>query len=77
MNNERRKALSKIKNRIEDIREDIEQLLDEEQECFVGIPENMQNGERYEKSENAISALEEVIENLEDAAENIDAAIEE
>ena len=55
---------------------DIEQLCDEEQDYLDSIPENLQGGERYEKSEEAVSALEGAVDCLDEAIDNIDIAIE-
>ncbi len=57
MNNPRRKALNKIKDQIEDLKMAIEEVLEEEQEAFDNIPENLEGSERYEKAEDAISYL--------------------
>lgn len=76
MNNTRRKALNEIKDKIDDLRIDLEQLLEEEQDYRDSIPENMQGGERYERAEeacdnlsDAIDCMEEIISSLECAAE--------
>ena len=77
MNKARRKSLTEIKDKIEDLKTDIELLLDEEQDYLdTGFPENIQSGERYEKAEAAVSALEDAISSLEEAVESIDTAIE-
>lgn len=55
---------------------DIEQLCYEEQDYLDSIPENLQGGERYEKAEEAVSALEEAVNSLEEALDSIDIAIE-
>ena len=55
---------------------DIEQLYYEEQDYLDSIPGNLQGGERYEKAEEAVSALEYAIGNLDDATDSIDIAIE-
>ena len=47
----------------------VSSVLDEEEDAFDNIPENLQGSERYEKTEDAIDCLN-------DASENIDAAIE-
>lgn len=76
MNNIRRKSLNEIKDKIDDLRIDLEQLLEEEQDYLDNIPENMQSGERYEKAEDAVSALEEAVSSLEEAVDSIDTAVE-
>ena len=44
MNKIRRKSLTEIKDKIEDLKTELELLLDEEQEYLDNIPENMQGG---------------------------------
>ena len=45
MNNPRRKALSQLKEQIEEIQSVLEELLEEEQEYLDNIPENLQGSE--------------------------------
>ena len=73
MNNKRRKEIQKAIIDIEDI---VQKILDEEEEAFENMPENLQESERGEISQNAqdclsdaIDALEEAIGALEDAME--------
>ena len=49
MNKMRRTALASIKEKIEELKDELETLLEEEEEYRDSIPENMQGGERYEK----------------------------
>lgn len=72
MNAERRKALSAIQSRIEEakalveeIHTDLEALRDEEQEYKDNMPESFQNGEKGEKADEAISAMEDALGSLE------------
>lgn len=74
MNNSRRKALQKIYAAIEEVKSDLENIYDVEQEAFENIPENLEGSERYEAAENAVdnldnafSGLDEVLEYLEEA----------
>ncbi len=74
MNNQRRKALSKINQRAEDLHSELEELRDKEQEYIDNMPENLHQGERAEMAEkaviemnNAISALEDTTGSLEEA----------
>lgn len=90
MNNQRRKAIDALSTRIDDlktalelIREDANNIWDEEQEALDCIPENLQGSERYEKTEEAISNLEDavlgmddVIGSLEDILDSLNAATE-
>lgn len=51
---------------IEDILENVIEILDDEETYFYNIPENLQNGERYEISEMACDNLGYTISELED-----------
>lgn len=51
MNNARRKQIKNIINKLSDIKNEIDDLAIDEEDCLDNIPENMQDSERYEKSE--------------------------
>jgi predicted nucleic acid-binding Zn-ribbon protein len=84
MNDDRRKRLDELReklvaldNAFEEltseasyIKEELEGIKDEEQESFDNLPESMQNGERGEKMSTAISELENVIDGLNELAEH-------
>lgn len=71
MNTARRKQIDQAKQNIdrlvelaEDIRTDLETIRDDEQEYLDNMPESLQAGDKGEKAEAAISALEDVINEL-------------
>ena len=75
MNKERRKQIEAVKSRIESllseaasIQADVEAIRDEEQEYRDNMPESLAEGDKGQKAETAISALEQVIEDLENLA---------
>lgn len=77
MNNARRKQIETIKARIaallsqaEDIKTDAEAIRDEEQDYRENMPESFADGEKAEKADAAIEALDQVIEDLESLIEN-------
>lgn len=72
MNNARRKQIEDVKVRIaellsqaEEIKTDVEAIRDEEQDYRDNMPESFADGEKGEKADTAIEALEQVIEDLE------------
>lgn len=73
MNNERRKHLDEIKERIcsimneltGDIKDQLQSIRDEEQEYYDNMPESIQNGERGERTQEVIDSLDEAISDLE------------
>jgi hypothetical protein len=70
MNNERRKAISAVVKQLEqfpdldELQNELETIRDDEQEVFDNMPESLQQGERGQASEAAISALQEAIDML-------------
>ena len=64
MNKARRKVIKEIKDRVETAKQDLEDVLLEEQEYYDNIPENLQGSERAEASEEAIGNLEEAVDAL-------------
>lgn len=73
MNNERRKRLDEIKERIcsimneltGDIEDQLQSICDEEQAYYDNMPESIQNGERGERAQQVIDSLDEAISDLE------------
>lgn len=76
MNRERRKALKRIIERIEGMKSELEDLQFEEEDYRDRIPENLQGGERYERTSEICDSLSDAVDNLEEAVNNIEEAIE-
>lgn len=76
MNKVRRKSLASVYELIERAKEQLEELLAEEEECRDNMPESLQDTERYERMEEACSNMEEAVEGLESALEDIELAME-
>ncbi len=76
MNAARRKSLDAIFAMIEEAKSQLETLRDEEQETYDNLPESFQNGEKGEKAQTAIDAMESAISNIEDACNEIETAKE-
>lgn len=73
MNNDRRKTIDSLireandlKGQIDSLQEQVEAVLDEEREYFDNMPESLQQGERGQAAEEAVSALEEAANMLGD-----------
>lgn len=75
MNKQRRKLLQEQLDKLEEIREQIEFLKDEEQEYVDNMPDNLQGSERHESAEAMVSNLEEAVSNIEEAISQITEAI--
>ena len=74
MNSNRRKEIDRIMERIDsliadlsDIKDSIGAVRDEEQEALDNLPESMQEGERGERAQAAIDALEEALNGMDEA----------
>lgn len=75
MNSNRRQKISSAKTLLTQAVEIVSFVYDEEQDVLDNVPENLQSSERYEKIENACSALENAQENIEAAIEQLNDAI--
>ena len=64
MNKIRRKEIAQAIELMEQAREILEAVADEEQEAFDNLPENIRNSERGGTMEQYIGMLEEAVENL-------------
>ncbi len=71
MNADRRKRINDIVSTLEQLHADIEAIRDEEQESFDNTPESLQQSEKGQKSEEAISTLEDVASEIENAKDNL------
>jgi hypothetical protein len=75
MNNVRRKALTTINERIAEFRGVLEELKDAEQEYYDNMPESFQAGEKGQKAETAVDAIDSAIQSIEEAAGYLDEAV--
>ena len=76
MNKQRKKALQDVQDRLDQIREDLETLTNEEEEYRDNIPENHQGSERFERAEEVCGLLTDALDSLDSALENIEQAAE-
>lgn len=72
MNKERRKELEAIAALLSDAKGRLEAVRDEEQEAFDNMPEGLQQGERGQAMEEAVSTLEDAASALEDIEGNLE-----
>ena len=61
MNKYRRKELSTLLSTLEEVKDTLETLKEEEEEYRDNMPENLWGSERYEKAEEAISNMEDAM----------------
>ena len=73
MNRDRRKALKvvlgqmeELTAKIEEVKEALQEVIDEEEEALGNLPESIQDSERGETMQGYIDAMEEVMEALDE-----------
>ena len=73
MNRDRRKALKvilgqmeELTSKIEEVKEALQEVIDEEEEALGNLPESIQDSERGETMQGYIDAMEEVVEALDE-----------
>lgn len=76
MNNCRRKNIANIIQQLEELKEQITNVISEEQDYYDNIPENLQMSEKAENSQTAISELENAECSIDDAISSLQTAME-
>lgn len=71
MNKERRIKIIKIIQDIENIKSDLQDVLNDEEFAFDNMPENLQSSMRGEESEEAIENMSEAVVALEEALDRL------
>ena len=74
MNKARAKRISKLQASLSEIKDELYEILSEEQDYFDNMPEAFQQGERGSIAESAISALNDAVEAVETAEGSLDEA---
>lgn len=76
MNAARRKQIAALNERLQaligqatDLRDELETIRDEEQDYYDAMPESLQGGEKGEKAQEAVSAIEEVLDAVSEFAD--------
>lgn len=72
MNDARRKLLRQLATDLQVIASTLDGLKDEEQEYYDNMPESFQNGDKGEKAQAAIDALQEAWDSIDSAATQIE-----
>lgn len=79
MNKQRRKTLATLQEQIallvgqiEDLRSEVEAVLEEEQEYYDNMPESFQDGEKGQAAQAAIDAIQNIVDALESAGDELD-----
>lgn len=64
--------LSNLKAGVDVVKEDLERIRDEEQEYIDNMPESLQQGERADAAQNAITEMESALEELDSLIELVE-----
>lgn len=76
MNKERRKAIEKIIDSLDQLMAEIDTVASEEREYYDNMPENMQMSERGEKASQDADALEQARDDVETAKDSLFGVLE-
>ena len=75
MNKQRRKEISVVITKLENIKEELENILGDEQDYYDNIPENLQMSERADQSSEAIDIMEDVVSSIDDITNQLEEVI--
>lgn len=76
MNAQRRKWIGSVWDRLDELKLEIESIMEEEQGAFDNLPESLQSAERGEKMEEAIDNLSNSMDSIDEAISYLQSAIE-
>ena len=71
MNKQRKQKIRVVAKELEVCKEKLQIVLDEEQDCFDNMPENLQGSMRGSDSEDAIDTMESCIEDLDNVIKEL------
>lgn len=74
MNKERRKRIEEAIAKLSEAKSDIEDIQSEEQEYLDNMPENMQQGEKADAAQTAISSMDDAMNYIDDAMSSLEEA---
>ena len=67
MNKARRKALEKISDKLMELQVDLQSVHDEEEEAYYNMPDSLQESERGDAMQEAISTMEDADGSIQEA----------
>ena len=76
MNAPRRKSIQEVIDQLEELKSTIETIMDEEQEAYDNLPENLQGSERGEAMSEAADNLDSAFSSMEEVLDYLTSAIE-
>lgn len=75
MNKDRRKRLESIYEKLMEIYEELDAIIDEEREAYDNMPESLQDSEKGERMYEGIDSLESARDDINNAATTIEEVI--
>lgn len=75
MNKQRRKRISGIVSLLEVIKNNLKDVLSDEEMCYDNMPENLQGSVRSETAEESIDVLDDVIDTIDDCIDRLNEII--
>lgn len=76
MNKARRASLNRIINAIQELKNDLEVVHDEEEDAMDNMPESLQDSDRYCAMEEAVDSMDNALDELDDVIEYLESAME-
>jgi hypothetical protein len=76
MNAERRKRIQAVQSQLNALESELESLAEAEQEAFDAMPESFRDGERGEKAQACIDALDNAFDSVQTCNSDLDGALE-
>lgn len=76
MNKFRRKSLQVLSEKLDELKSELEDIQQQEEEYRDNIPENLQGSDRYDKADSACSDLFDAVSSIEEALDSIESAIQ-
>lgn len=76
MNNQGRNRLQKVIDQLEELKQEVSSICEEEQEAYDNMPESLQDGERGSQMYENISTLEDQESNFDDLIESLQEVVE-
>lgn len=75
MNRTRRKQLTALADKVEELRQELESIADDECEARDNIPESMVESDKYRTADESCDNLENALDSLQDVLDCIEAAM--
>lgn len=72
MNKDRRKRIEAQRDKLDEIRAELETIRDEEQDYYDNMPESIQSGTKGQAAEASVEVLDDAISSIQEAMDHLD-----